>query len=280
MNLQNNNCNKNGMIGVGLRSDHFDYFEQNHPLQVDWLEAITENHLFGEGRNISILEKIRAQKPLAFHGVSMSIAQAAPLNIKYMQQLKTLIQRFDPMIVSDHICYTGNEKSNMHGLLPFPYTEETLKHVCNKIDQAQNFLKRTIAFENLSTYFQFEQSTLKEWDFIAQMAKISGCDLLLDVNNVFVNSFNHRFDPYHFIDNIPLDQVVEIHLAGHTNMGDYLFDTHSQIVAPKVWDLYQYTIKKWPKIPTLIEWDEDIPTYKILEQEAMLAKVKWMEVHG
>jgi uncharacterized protein (UPF0276 family) len=228
-----------------------------------------------------MLELIRQDYPLALHGVGLSIASSSGLNLKYLTNLKNLVHRIEPFIVSDHLCWTGTASHNIHDLLPFPFTNHIFEQVCEKISIVQEFLQRTIVLENVSSYLLFANSEFSEWDFLAKLAKKTGCCLLLDLNNVFVNSRNHGFDAETFIANIPSDAIAQIHLAGHTDTGEYLFDPHSKPVCEEVWDLYTSLSKRMLKIPpTLIEWDADIPPFERLEEEALKAKTIWMENNG
>jgi uncharacterized protein len=260
-------------IGLGLRTEHYSYVEENlDEIELDWFEVISENHFNSQGRPLDILDIVSEKFPISLHGVSMSIAAHENINIDYLNSLNMLIERYKPTIVSDHLCWTGNNKSNLHNLLPFAYNKQNLEHLSNKIDQVQTYLKREISFENLSAYFNYKASTMTEWEFIEQLAKGSGCKLLLDINNIYVNSVNHGFNARLFIDSIPFDKITHIHLAGFSDYEDFLFDSHSKPVYPEVWELYQYTIESKGCIPTLIEWDEDIPEFNILLDEAKKAK--------
>lgn len=258
-------------FGVGLRSVHYDYILEHFP-PVDWFEVISENYLSRGGYSWHALEKIREQYRVVTHGVSLSIGSTDPLNFTYLERLKQLANTMDTPWVSDHICWTGINGRNTHDLLPILYTEETLKHVVNRIRTVQDFLERRIALENVSTYVEFAASSMTEWEFIARMAEDADCGLLLDVNNVYVSSFNHQFDPYEFIDAIPADRICQYHLAGHTNKGTHIIDTHSDHVIDEVWELYRYAYSRSGGRATLLEWDEDIPAFDVVHQEALKAK--------
>lgn len=267
------------MVGVGLRTDHYSFLEESPETKVDFFEALTENHMNSAGRPYKILEKIRQDYPLTFHGVSLNIAHHDGLNYDYLKKVKELVLPFEPMVVSDHLCWTGEASNNLHNLLPFPYNEESLDLICNRIDEIQNFMNRVMVLENLSAYFDYKESTMKEWEFLAELTKRSGCQLLLDVNNIYVNAVNQKFDALTFIDAISPESIAEIHLAGFSDLGDFLFDTHSKPVYPEVWELYRVATKKAPHAPTLIEWDDDIPEFEVLQAEALKAKVIIDEVH-
>ncbi|MCB9062291.1 MAG: DUF692 domain-containing protein [Halobacteriovoraceae bacterium] len=263
----------NPFIGVGLRTEHYTYLENSPETKIDYFEAISENHMDSFGRPLYILELIAKDYPLSFHGVSLSIASSQALNEKYLSSLKTLYDIFNPFFISDHLCWTGLAHSNTHNLLPFAYNNENLNYIVSKINKVQDFLKRPLGLENLSAYFDWKGSTYTEWEFIAELMKRSGCLWLLDVNNIYVNSQNHQFDPFVYIDAIDMDRVGQIHLAGFTDMGDFLFDTHSRPVHEDVWKLYEYTLKKANRnIPTLLEWDEDIPSFEEVQIEALKAR--------
>lgn len=257
--------------GIGLRSNHYQTILEEHP-KVDWFEAVTENYMDTGGRPLSILEKVRAHYPVALHGVALSIGSADALDQNYLEKLKSLVRRVDPFIVSDHLCWAGVEKEPLHDLLPLPFTEKSIKFIAEKVNQVQDFIGRPILLENISTYVTYNYSMVPEWEFLTEIAKRSGCGILLDINNVYVNSVNHKFDPKTYIDFIPSHLVGQIHLAGHTDMGDFLFDTHSGEIIDKVWDLYRFTIQKMGKISTLIEWDEKIPEFSVLQAEAERAR--------
>lgn len=268
------------LFGVGLRTKHYPNLEERPQTKLDWFEVVSENHMNSKGRPWEILELMRRDYPVAFHGVSLNIGLKKEVDLNYLKKLKEMIGVFDPMIVSDHLCWTGLPSSNIHNLLPLPYNDESIQMVTTKLDQIQSYLGREIALENLSAYFEFKNSTYSESEFLNLVAQKSGCKLLLDINNVYVNSQNLGFDAKAFIDSIPPEKVAQIHLAGFTNMGDFLFDTHSKPVYPEVWELFHYAVKNLKEVPVLIEWDEDIPEFEVLENEAMKAKKIWEEVHA
>lgn len=258
--------------GVGFRHSHFPEFEGGLIPQVDFFEAISENFLSTRGRPFNLLCKMREDFPFALHGVSLSIAGNEYPQQKYLNSLKELIEIIQPFVVSDHLCWTGGSAHNLHNLLPIPFNEESLSLVCERVDKVQSFLNRKIILENVSAYFTLSNSTMDEATFMNEICKKTGSGILLDINNIFVNSFNQGYEAYNYLDKINLENVDQIHLAGHSDHGDYLFDTHSTFVCQKVWDLYRYVIKKKPEIPTLVEWDEDIPQFSTLEGEALKVK--------
>jgi uncharacterized protein (UPF0276 family) len=271
------------MFGVGLRHQHFPHLlsaldENLESLQVNWFEGITENFFDTQGRPLQVLEKVRRDFPVGLHGVSLSIASSEDLNMEYLKKVKALYQRIDPVVVSDHLCWTGHRATNLHNLLPIAYNEESLNYLIPRIQKVQEFLGRQLSLENLSAYFDLKTSTMTEWVFLKLLAEKSGCKLLLDINNVYVNSQNHGFDPKLYLDAIPNALITEVHLAGFSDMGTHLFDTHSCPVWDPVWDLYVHKIKSGLKVPVLVEWDEDIPDYPVLEAEMLKARNLFHEV--
>jgi uncharacterized protein (UPF0276 family) len=248
--------------GLGLRTEHYADFLQDKGAirqRVDWLEIISENYMVPGGRPLHVLDRIRRDYPMAMHGVSLSIGSTDPLDPDYLALLKRLIDRIDPALVSDHLCWTGTGGLNTHDLLPLSYTQETLHHLISRVTQVQDFLGREILLENPSSYVAFKADEMTEWDFLAELVVRSGCDVLLDVNNVYVSSVNHGFDPHRYIDAVPADRVRQIHLAGHEDHGSYIIDTHDHPICDAVWDLYAYTVSKLGGIPTMIERDDHIP---------------------
>lgn len=267
-------------VGVGLRPTHYPHLIEKPQTSVRWFEAISENYMDSEGRPLDMLESIREDYPVALHGVSLSIVSAEGIRPEYLQKLKQLKDRIQPFIISDHLCWTGLQATNLHDLLPFPFTDEALKTILDNINHVQEVLATPILLENVSTYISFPDSPYAEWEFLQQVAKVSGCKLLLDVNNLYVNSQNHHFDPLTFLRAIPTEIIGQIHLAGYTDMGTYLFDTHSKPVYPEVWNLFSEVIARAPDVPVLIEWDDDIPEFHRLEEEAHKATTIWESHHG
>jgi uncharacterized protein len=257
-------------IGVGLRTVHFGTILGQQP-DVDWFEVLSENFMDTEGRPLHVLDQVAERYPVVLHGVSMSIGSTDPLNLEHLRKLKALADRTRAHWVSDHLCWTGVLGRNTHDLLPMPYTEEALRHTVARVKQASDVLERPLVLENPSTYVEFAASTLPEWEFLARLAEESDCGLLLDVNNVYVSSFNHGFDPSVYVDSIPADRVVQYHLAGHTNKGTHIVDTHSDHAIPAVWELYRRAVGRTGLVSTLYEWDEDIPAFEVLHAEAMKA---------
>ena len=252
-------------FGLGLRRPHYTDFLEGS-VAVDFVEVISENFMVEGGRPLAVLEAVRDKHPVALHGVSMSIGRADGLDRDYLAKLKRLADRIEPLFVSDHLCWTGIDGHNTHDLLPLPYTEEALEIVCRNIMQAQDALGRAMLFENPSSYVHFPESALSEWDFLAEMARRTGCHLLLDVNNIYVSARNHGFDAQAFLAGIPAERVRQMHLAGHTP-GDILIDTHDRPVCEDVWDLYALAVKRFGYAATMIERDDDIPPLDELLRE-------------
>lgn len=258
-------------FGLGLRPQHYTEILDGDPA-VDWFEVISENYMVPGGQPLKMLDRIRARYPIVMHGVSLSIASTAPFDQVYLDDLKALADRTDPKFVSDHLCWTGVHGVNLHDLLPIPYTHEALDHVVSRIQHVQDHLKRPIAIENVSSYVQFQHAEMSEWDFIAEMATRTGCWLVFDVNNVFVSAFNHDFDAYEFINGIPADRVVQFHLAGHEHATTHIIDTHDAMVPEPVWDLYRAAVKRFGRVSTIIERDDDIPPLDDLVAELSEAR--------
>ncbi|HKC12480.1 MAG TPA: DUF692 domain-containing protein [Vicinamibacteria bacterium] len=258
-------------IGVGLRTVHFGHILSQHP-PVDWFEVLSENFMKTGGRPLYVLDQVAERYPVALHGVSLSIGSTDPLNREHIQNLKGLAARTRAHWISDHLCWTGVLGRNTHDLLPMPYTEEALRHTVARVKQVSEMLERPLVLENPSTYVEFAASTLTEWDFLARLAEEADCGLLLDVNNVYVSSFNHGFDPNAYIDAIPADRVVQYHVAGHSNKGTHIVDTHSDHAIEEVWGLYHRAWKRTGAVATLYEWDEDIPEFEVVHAEALKAR--------
>ena len=259
-------------FGLGLRPQHYSHIFEHEP-QVDWFEVISENFMDTDGRPKRNLARIKERYPVVMHGVALSIGTIDPLNSDYLKKLKALMNWLNPVWVSDHLCWTGVAHKNSHDLLPVPYTEEALKHIISRIQQVQNYLGRAIALENPSTYLEFKTSHIPEAEFIARMVQESGCYLLLDVNNVYVSCYNHRLNAKAYIDGLPIDRIVQIHLSGHENKGTHIIDTHDAHVVDEVWALYRYVVHKAGRIPnTMVEWDDQIPAWEVLHAELDKAK--------
>lgn len=258
-------------FGLGLRTVHFDYILKNEP-KVDWFEVISENFMDSQGRPRHILDEIAARYPVVMHGVSLSIGSTDPLDRDYLKKLKKLSVDIGAHWVSDHLCWTGVASLNSHDLLPMLLTEQSLNHVAARVNQVQDLMERPFVFENPSTYAGFTGSTMSEWEFLGRLTEKTGCGLLLDVNNVYVSSVNHDYDPEDYLDAIPGDRVVQIHLAGHTDCGTHIIDTHDHPVIDRVWELYRRTIERIGPVSTLLEWDAAIPPFPELHAEVLKAK--------
>jgi uncharacterized protein (UPF0276 family) len=245
-------------FGLGLRVEHYNSILAERPA-VDWFEALTENYLVPGGKPLDYLTRIRERYPLVMHGVSLSIGSTHPLDREYLAQVKRLAARIQPAWISDHLCWTGVAGKNVHDLLPLPYTEEALSHIVERVRTVQDCLGRRILLENVSSYVTFRDSRLTEWEFLREVAERADCLILLDVNNIYVSSVNHEFDPHEYLNAIPPDRVQQIHLAGHEDHGDYLIDTHDHPVPDPVWNLYADAIRRFGNISTMIERDANIP---------------------
>ncbi|HEX8193959.1 MAG TPA: DUF692 domain-containing protein [Allosphingosinicella sp.] len=260
--------------GVGLREPHFAHLMHTPPeaWDVDWFEIISENYIGHAGYAAFVLEHVAAHRPIVMHGVSLSIGSAAPIDMDYVDALKALAEKVKPAWISDHLCWTGIAGYNSHDLLPMPLTEESLAHVVSRIRQVQDRLGRPLILENPSSYLQYCSDQMSECEYIARMAEASGCGLLLDVNNVWVSSVNHGFDAEAYVDTVPADRVVQIHLAGPSDCGTHLLDTHDSPVRDEVWALYRRAQERTGGVPTLLEWDSNVPAWPDLLAE--LAKAK------
>lgn len=258
--------------GIGLRALHYHDILNTHPT-VGWLEAHPENYFGAGGKSLYILQQLRADYPLSLHGVGLSMGSMDSLSRIHLDKLKDLIRRFEPALVSEHLSWGSVDGRHHNDLLPLPYTEEALNHMVDRVAQVQDYLGRQILVENVSSYLEYQESTIPEWEFLVELSKRSGCGLLLDVNNIYVNARNHGFNPETFLLAIPRTAPVqEIHLAGFTvdSVEDeqILIDTHSQPVCDAVWVLYRKAIQRFGKVPTLIEWDADLPALEVLLAEA------------
>ncbi len=257
--------------GLGLRPAHYDAILATKPT-VDWFEIITEDFIDLSGDDFDYLEKICADYPVSLHGVSLSIGSCDPINIDYLQALQKLIRHINPISVSDHFCWTGVNGINTHDLLPLPYTAEAISHLVSRIQYVQDCLKRRLMFENVSSYASFKSSEFSEWEFITEVCQRADCDILLDINNIYVNAFNHGFSAEAYLQNIPRDRVKQFHLAGHKHCKTHIIDTHDAAISPDVWDLYRSAVKLFPNVPLIIERDSEIPPLQELLNELDRAK--------
>ena len=245
-------------FGLGLRPDHYPDFLRG-PQPVDWLEIISENYMVPGGKPLAMLDAIRADYPMVMHGVSLSIGSDEPLDMDYLAALKALESRVEPLWISDHLCWTGINAHNTHDLLPLPYDAPALDCVVENIGRVQDYLGRRILIENPSSYVTFRSSDRSEWEFLAEMAERADCLLLLDVNNIYVSARNHGFDPEDYLAGLPADRIQQMHLAGHSDMGDHVIDTHDADVCDAVWDLYASAIRRFGSVATMIERDDAMP---------------------
>jgi uncharacterized protein (UPF0276 family) len=266
--------------GIGLRAEHFEDVLEQKP-DVGWFEAHSENY-FGLGNSglkksggskpFEYLERVRNSYPVSLHGVGLSVGSTDPLNQQHLNNLKNLINRIEPGLVSEHLSWGSVNDQYFNDLLPMPYTEESLSYMVQRVDEVQEFLGRQILIENVSSYLEYKDSTIPEWEFVSELSQQSGCAILLDVNNVYVNAMNHSFDAEQFIQCIPVNGVKEIHLAGHTvkdiDDGVIRLDTHDHLVCDEVWDLYRLAVNRFGAVPALIEWDKDLPKLDVLVAEA------------
>lgn len=269
-------------FGLGLRTEHYTDILENAPADgwpIDWFEVVSENFMVPGGNPLKILDQIKEQYPVVMHGVSMSIASTQPLDMDYLGRLKKLASHVQPKWISDHLCWTGVHGVNLHDLLPFPYTRQSLDHIAERVNRVQDFLDHPLALENVSSYVSFKQSDMSEWDFIAELSKRTGCWLLLDVNNVFVSSYNHEFDAVEFINGIPADKVVQFHMAGHSDHETYIVDTHDAPVRDEVWELYRICQQRFGPVSTIIERDDNIPPLVELMPELEKIRSIGYEIH-
>ncbi len=246
-------------FGLGLRPVHYEDILATVPAGVDWFEIISENYMVPGGKPLHYLERIRSHYPLVMHGVSLSIGSTDPLNVDYLRRLKALAQRVEPAWISDHLCWTGVRGRNLHDLLPLPYTQAAVRHVVARVGRVQDFLGRRILLENVSSYVTFRQSEMSEWEFLREVSERADCLILLDINNIYVNSFNHGYDPLDYLAGVPVARVQQFHLAGHRHLGTHLIDTHDEPVSDPVWTLYAHAVSRFGRISTMIERDDNFP---------------------
>jgi len=260
-------------FGLGLRPTHYEALLNEHRGCVSWLEILTENYLVPGGKPLHYLARLREHYPLVMHGVSLSIAGNEPLNVDYLREVRTLANQLEARWISDHLCFTGVDGINLHDLLPVPFTGEALRHIAARITQVQDFLGRRILIENVSSYLAYRESEISEWAFLSALAKEADCLLLLDVNNIYVSSVNHGFDPIAYLDGISAERVQQFHLAGHSKVGAYLIDTHDATIAPEVWSLYAAAVQRFGTGSTMIERDANIPDLSELLDELDQARI-------
>jgi uncharacterized protein (UPF0276 family) len=258
-------------LGVGLRSGHYAYLETHRP-QVDWFEVVPENFMDSGGRARHVLERLVESYPVVAHGVSLSIGSTDPLDFDYLARIKRFAAQIGAVWVSDHVCWTGVAGLNTHALIPIPFTEESLAHVVGRVKAVQEILERPLVLENPSSYVDYAASTMPEWQFLRELAQAAECGLLLDINNVYVSSVNHEFDPLDYLRALPHERIVQMHLAGHTDMGHYIADTHDRPVAEPVWELYRAAIELTGPVSTLLEWDDRLPAFGVVLDELRKAE--------
>lgn len=258
-------------FGLGLRTDHYQHVMDHRPA-VDWFEIISENYMVAGGKPKFFLHKIREHYPMVMHGVSLSIGSSDPLDYEYLKRLKLLAHEVEPEWVSDHLCWTSLGGMNSHDLLPLPYSEPVIQYVADRISEVQDFLGRQILIENVSSYVTFKDSQYEEWEFLNAIVQRSGCRILLDINNIYVSARNHGFDPRKYIDAVSADAVQQFHLAGHSDYGDYVIDTHDHDVPDPVWELYAYALRRFGRVSTMIERDDKIPPFDDLFGEMRHAR--------
>lgn len=258
-------------VGIGLRTVHYAHILETRP-DVDFFEILSENYLDTGGRPAWVLDQVAERYPVVMHGVSMSIGSTDPLDFEYLRKLKALADRTKARWVSDHLCWTGVSGRNTHDLLPMPLNEEALAHVAGRVRAVSDFLERPLMLENASTYAEFAASSMPEWEFFGRLMEKADCGMLLDVNNVYVSAFNHGFDPKRYLDAIDPARVTQYHLAGHTNKGTHIVDTHSDHAIPEVWELYRHSVARTGNVSTLFEWDGNIPAFEVVHEEALQAR--------
>jgi hypothetical protein len=258
-------------IGLGLRVPHLATIFQTQP-KVDWFEIISENYMVDGGRPLETLDKILANYRVVQHGVSLSIGSTDPLDFEYLKKLKTLTRYTKTPWFSDHLCWSSHAHNYLHDLLPLPYTEATIAHIAERARIVQDFIELPFALENLSSYVTFSADEMPEWDFYAEIVERANCYMMFDVNNVYVSSRNHNFDPMDYINAVPYDRVIQMHIAGHTDKGTHVLDTHNDFIRDDVWELYKVMYERTGGVSTLLEWDDDFISFEETHAEALKAK--------
>jgi len=257
--------------GIGLRSSHVNEILHERP-QVPWFEVLTDNYFGPGGPALKQLDAVRRCYPITMHSVGMSLGSVDPLDEKYLQKIKSLKERFEPAWISEHLCWTSVHGIQAHDLLPLPYTEETVAHVAERIIRVQDFFGERLLIENVSSYLSYNHSEMTEWEFVSEVAERADCYLLLDINNVYVSSVNHGFDADSYLSAMPRERICEIHLGGHEERQGFLLDSHSKSVTDSVWKLYENALTQFGPVPTLIEWDNELPSFQALHDEAKRAE--------
>ena len=266
-------------VGVGLRTTHYEHLLTEWP-EVAWLEVLSDNFLHTRGRPLEILDRIAERYPLVMHGVSLNIGSTDPLDLDYVRELRALRERIGARWVSDHLCFTGVSGRNTHDLLPLPLTEEALEHVVRRVEQVQELLGQRLVLENPSTYLEFAGGTLPEWEFLAAVADQADAGILLDLNNIIVSAKNHGFEPETYLRALPLERVVQMHVAGHTDHGTHAIDTHIGPVPDAVWDLYDRARALGADASVLLEWDAEIPSFEVVHRDALRAEARVAKAAG
>jgi uncharacterized protein len=257
--------------GIGLRSQHYAEWLSTKPA-VDWVEAISENHFAPGGRPNAVLDKLRRDLPVVLHGVSLAIGSVDEIDQGHLGKLRALVRRIEPAYVSDHLCWGRHRGRYAHDLLPLPYTEEALALVIERTRKVQDSLQQQILLENVSSYVTYQDSQMPEWEFLARVAEGADCGILLDVNNIYVSARNHGFDPLEYLRNIPIERVAQFHLAGHSDKGRYLLDTHDAEIQDPVWALYKAALLRFGRVPALVEWDEQVPELSMVMAQSERAR--------
>ena len=257
-------------VGIGLRIPHFQHILEKKPV-VDWFEIISENYMIDGGNPLAVLDAILEQYRVVQHGVSMYFGSAEPLNREHVRRLKTLVRRTKTPWLSDHLCWGSVDGSYSHDLLPIPYTWEAVELTAAKIRQVRDFVEVPVVVENVSSYAEFHDSVMTEWEFLNEVVERADCGILLDVNNIYVSAMNHSFDPREYLDSVPAERVAQIHIAGHSRYEKYLLDTHDHPVIDPVWELYARAIRRIGPTATLLEWDDRIPSFEEVHAEALKA---------
>lgn len=257
--------------GLGLRPDYYETVLSAKPA-VDWFEVTSENYMVDGGKPLYYLDRIREHYPMVMHGVSLSIGGTDPLDRDYLRQLKDLAVRIEPEWISDHLCWTGHGGHNLHDLMPLPYREDVVRHVADRVKQVQDYLGRQILLENVSSYVTYCDSDITEWEFLSSVSASADCLILLDINNIYVSAINHGFAPKDYLDGVPTRRIWQFHLAGHTDYGNYIIDTHDHPLIQPVWDLYAESLKRFGPVSTMIERDDRMPPFAELLQELEQAR--------
>jgi uncharacterized protein (UPF0276 family) len=258
-------------VGIGLRTTHYRHIVDEKPA-IDWFEVLSDNYMQTAGRPLFYVDAVAERYPVAMHGVGLSIGSTDPLDVAYLRELRALRDRIGAKWVSDHLCWTGVAGRNTHDLLPMPYTDEALRHVADRVRAVQDFLGAPLALENPSTYVEHAGATMREWEFLARLAEAADCAILLDVNNVYVSARNHGYDPSAYMAAVPFDRVVQLHVAGHTDHGTHVVDTHIGPVVDEVWRMLAEAYARAGGVSILLEWDAEIPSFEATHAEALRAR--------